>query len=182
MLLQNNGDHSTTDIKSHPKGHESSATLLWDPNFILFLSLTQQIFNVPQSSCTIHTHIHIYSTAQFLMWHTIAFLITVIIYLLLQPTTPYWSRALAVHAPSTLPHYKNLHKHCISRVQNKLYELASTVFKLTFSVHSVFPYFSYVTHFPLTTTNLCYLSFYSPQSEDSSKLERFQLNQYFIHD
>jgi hypothetical protein len=34
----------------------SSATLLCNLNFILFLSLTQQIFNVPHSSCTTHTH------------------------------------------------------------------------------------------------------------------------------
>lgn len=33
MLLQNNGDHSTIDIKSHPRGPESTTTLLWNPQF-----------------------------------------------------------------------------------------------------------------------------------------------------
>jgi hypothetical protein len=100
---------------------------------------------------------------------------------LTQPTTPTGLVLWQFLHPQP-SHYKGMHTHCISRVQKELYELASTVFKLAFSVHSIFPYFSHVTCFPLITANLCYLLFYSPQPENSSKLERFQLNQYFIHD
>jgi len=44
--------------------------------------------NRPAHSQSLYQLHYTHSTAQFLMWHTITFFITAIIYLLLQPTTP----------------------------------------------------------------------------------------------
>jgi len=81
----------------------------------------------PVVSCYTNYTTHTHTTAQFLMWHTITLLITAIIYLLLQPTTP-TGLALWQFVHPQPSHYKGLHTHRISRAQKELYELASTVF------------------------------------------------------
>jgi hypothetical protein len=126
----------------------------------------------------IYIYIHTHRTAQFLMWHTITFLITVIIYLFNpQLLTGHVLWQFVYPQPS---YYKGLHKHCISRVQKESYELAGTVFKLTFSVHSVPPYFSHVTCFPLITANLRSLSPPPPLSLSLSLLYSTLHNQKIL--